>query len=95
MGFHGQAGAHKPKITMHNTKRQLKWCKACRYWTLEQWKCILWSDKWRFTIWQSDRRIWVSKQTLFVTCAEYNMSRYYCEMLTYKPLTNSAVQERE
>uniref|UniRef100_A0A4W5Q993 P-type ATPase C-terminal domain-containing protein n=1 Tax=Hucho hucho TaxID=62062 RepID=A0A4W5Q993_9TELE len=30
-----------------------------------------------------------SNQTLFVTCAEYNR-----EMLTYKPLTNSAVQER-
>jgi hypothetical protein len=34
-----------------------------------------------------------SNQTLFVTCAEYNKCRLYSEMLTYKPLTNSAVQE--
>ena len=34
-----------------------------------------------------------SNQTLFVTCAEYNKGRPSHEMLTYKPLTNSAVQE--
>ena len=52
MGFHGRAAAHKPKITMCNAKRRLQW-------TLEQWKHILWSDESRFTIWQSDERIWV------------------------------------
>ena len=44
MGFHGRAAAHKPKITMHNAKHRLEWCKAHCYWTLEQWKHILWSD---------------------------------------------------
>jgi hypothetical protein len=53
MGFHGQAAAHKPKITMRNAKRRLKWCKACRHWTLEQWKRVLWSDESLFTICQS------------------------------------------
>ena len=33
-----------------------------------------------------------SNQDVFVTCAKYKC-RAYCEMLTYKPLTNSAVQE--
>jgi hypothetical protein len=28
MVFHGRAAAHKPKITMHNAKRWLEWCKA-------------------------------------------------------------------
>jgi hypothetical protein len=32
---------------------------------------------------------------LSVTCAEYNRCRAYREMLTYKPLTNNAVQEIE
>ena len=50
---------HKLKITMHNAKHQLEWCKACWHWTLEQWKCVLWSDESLFTIWQSDGRIWV------------------------------------
>ena len=54
MGFHGQAAAHKPKITMHNAKRRLEWCKAHCHWTLEQWKQVLWSDESRLTIWQSD-----------------------------------------
>uniref|UniRef100_A0A8K9V829 Diazepam binding inhibitor (GABA receptor modulator, acyl-CoA binding protein) n=1 Tax=Oncorhynchus mykiss TaxID=8022 RepID=A0A8K9V829_ONCMY len=36
-----------------------------------------------------------SNQTLFDTCAEYNKCRLYRETLTYKPLTNSAVQEEE
>jgi hypothetical protein len=37
----------------------LEWCKALRHWTLRQWKHLLWSDKSRFTLWQSDGRIWV------------------------------------
>ena len=33
--------------------------KARRHWTLEQWKRVLCSYETRFTIWQSDGRIWV------------------------------------
>ena len=40
MGFHGRAAAHKPKITNRNAKCLLEWCKAHRYWTLEQWKAF-------------------------------------------------------
>ena len=54
IGFHGRAASHKPKITMRNAKYRLEWCKARRHWTLEQWKCVLWRDESRFTIWQSD-----------------------------------------
>ena len=54
MGFHGRAAAHKPKITMHNPKHWLDWCKAHLHWTLEQLKRVLWSDESHFTIWQSD-----------------------------------------
>jgi hypothetical protein len=50
MGFHGRAAAQKPKIIMHNDKSWLEWCKARRHWTLEQWKCVLWSDESRFII---------------------------------------------
>ena len=37
-------------ITMRNVLRRPVWCKARRHWTLEQWKCVLWSDESRFTI---------------------------------------------
>ena len=56
MDFHGWVAAHKPKITMHNSKRRLA---VRRHWILEQWKRILWSDESRFTIWQSDRQFCV------------------------------------
>jgi transposase len=54
MGFHGPTAAHESKITMHNAKRRLEWCKACRHWTLEQLKRVLWSDETHLNIWQSD-----------------------------------------
>jgi hypothetical protein len=59
MGFHGRAAAHKPLITICNAKRRLEWCKTHHHWTLEQWKRVLCSDESRFTIWQSNRPIWV------------------------------------
>lgn len=49
MGFHGEAAADKPHITKRNAKHWMKWCKACHHWILEQWRCVLWSDKSRFT----------------------------------------------
>uniref|UniRef100_A0A3Q2D7V8 Tc1-like transposase DDE domain-containing protein n=1 Tax=Cyprinodon variegatus TaxID=28743 RepID=A0A3Q2D7V8_CYPVA len=59
MGFHGRAAASKPYITKCNAKRRMRWCKARRHWTLEQWRRVLWSDESRFSIWQSDGRVWV------------------------------------
>ena len=41
MDFHGLASAHKPKITLPNTKHWLEWCKVRRQWTLEKWKHVL------------------------------------------------------
>ena len=43
---------------MRNAKHGLELCKACRHWTLEDWKCILWSDESHFTIWQFNGQIW-------------------------------------
>ncbi|CAI9553663.1 unnamed protein product [Staurois parvus] len=45
MGFQGRATASKPYITECNAKRWMLWCKACRHWTLEQWRCVLCSDE--------------------------------------------------
>ncbi|CAI9567774.1 unnamed protein product, partial [Staurois parvus] len=59
MGFHGRSSASKPYITKCNAKHRMMWCKARRHWTLEQWRCVLWSDQSRFSVWQSDGRVWV------------------------------------
>ena len=59
MGFHGRAATNKPKITIHNAKGWLEWCKAHCHWILEQSKCALWSDESCLPIWQSDGLIWI------------------------------------
>jgi hypothetical protein len=59
MGFHSRAAAHQSKITTHNAKYRLEWCKARHHCNLEQWKCVLWSNESRYTIWQSDGLICV------------------------------------
>jgi hypothetical protein len=57
MGFHGRVAAHKTKITMRNAKHWLEGCKARRYWTLKQCKCVVWTDESLFIIWQSHGKI--------------------------------------
>ena len=59
MGFHCRAAASKPYINKCNAKRRIQWCKAHRYWTLEQWRCVLWNKESRFSIWHSDGQVWV------------------------------------
>ena len=49
-----------------------------------------WKGQFRYG--QMKRQI---KLIVFVTCAEYNRCRLDREMLTYKPLTNNAVQDIE
>ncbi|CAI9617028.1 unnamed protein product, partial [Staurois parvus] len=58
MGFHGRAAASKP-YTKCNANRRMPWCKARRHWTLEQRRCVLWSDQSRFSVCQSDGLVWV------------------------------------
>lgn len=38
-------------ISKHNAKHRMQCCTALSYWTLEQWKCVLWSDKSHVFIW--------------------------------------------
>ncbi|KAL6466679.1 hypothetical protein MHYP_G00244830 [Metynnis hypsauchen] len=61
MGFHGGAAASKPYTPKRIAERRMQWCKAHRHWTLEQWRRVLWSDQSRFSVWQSDERVWVCR----------------------------------
>ncbi|GFV74523.1 transposable element Tcb1 transposase [Trichonephila clavipes] len=58
LGFHGRAAAHKPNITPQKAKHRLHWCRAHHHWTVDMWKTVFWSDEPRFTVWQSDGRVW-------------------------------------
>lgn len=53
-------------ITKHNAKHRMHWC-APRYWTLEQWGRVLWSDKSHMFVWHSDGQVWVSNHFI-MTC---------------------------
>jgi transposase len=62
LGFHGRAAVRKPLVSEVNRRRRLKWCKERRYWTLEQWRSIIWSDESRFTLYQTDGRVWIYRR---------------------------------
>jgi transposase len=59
MSFHRQAAAHKPNISPVNAKHHLKWFKEHCLWTVDNWKCAIWSDKSCYVMWPSDGRVWV------------------------------------
>ena len=59
LGFHGRAAAHKPLITKSNRAARLRWCKARKNCSVDEWKQVLWSDETRFNLYQSDGRVWV------------------------------------
>jgi hypothetical protein len=58
MVFDGLAAAHEPNISPVNATRRLKWCKQRRYWTVDNWKHVIWSDESRYTMWRSDGKVW-------------------------------------
>ena len=68
MGFHGQAAASTPYISKCIAERQMQWCKARPHWTLEQLRCVHWSDESHSSIWQSDGRVWVWRLPENSTC---------------------------
>ena len=87
MSFHGRASASKQYISRYNAKRWMQWCKAHCHWTLEQWRCVLWSDESRFSICQSEGRVWNAEKvrnshkhsyTLW-KASQRSWSRYSCK----------------
>ncbi|GFV28423.1 transposable element Tcb1 transposase [Trichonephila clavipes] len=67
LSIHGRAVTHKPSITPQNAKYRLQWCRAHRHWTVDMWKTVLWSDESRFTVSQSDGRVWQDNCSIHTT----------------------------
>ena len=42
-GIHGQNAAKNPLLKDTSKKRRLAWANKHKQWTLDRWKCILWS----------------------------------------------------
>ncbi|KAK1792955.1 hypothetical protein P4O66_001678 [Electrophorus voltai] len=47
----------KPLVSEANQQKWLQFAMEHKDWTLEQWKKVMWSDEYRFTLFQSDGRI--------------------------------------
>ena len=49
-GLHGRIAAKKPLLKDTNKKKILAWAKKHEQWTLDRWKCVLWSYESKFEI---------------------------------------------
>ncbi|GBC04740.1 hypothetical protein RclHR1_05840001 [Rhizophagus clarus] len=59
MGYHSRTALRKPLISEPNRKIHLSWARERHFWTINDWKKVVWSDESRFTLFQSDKKIHV------------------------------------
>ena len=45
VGFNKIKPMRKPGLTKKMKEERLKWCLDYKDWTLEDWKCVIWSDE--------------------------------------------------
>jgi hypothetical protein len=79
-GPYRNGGLHRALTSTPSNTFGMNWNTDCEPCLIHQHQC------------PTSPMLFKSNQTLFVTCAKYKY-RLYREMLTYKPLTNRAVQE--
>lgn len=48
----------KPKLSPKNIKARLEFAKRHKHWTVEDWKCVIWSDETKINRFCSDGRSW-------------------------------------
>ena len=60
-GLLGRVAKKKPYLRLANKKKALRWAKEHRYWTEEDWKKVLWTDKSKFEVFGSHRRTFVRR----------------------------------
>ena len=61
---HGLVAIEKPRkplLTKRHQKLRLEWAKAHQYWTMDDWKRVVWSDETKINRFGSDGRSWAWK----------------------------------
>ena len=61
-GLHGQIASKKKLLKDTNKKKRLAWAKKHEQWTVDRWKCILWSDESKCEIFGSNRHVFVRRR---------------------------------
>jgi len=62
MNLASRSPIRKPLISLVNKRKRLRWCREHRNWTIEDWKCVLWSDESAFSLYRQDGRVRVWRQ---------------------------------
>ena len=57
-GQYGRIVVKKPLFRKQNNIKMLQWAKANKDWATEQWNKVLWTDKSKFEIYQSNRTVY-------------------------------------
>ncbi|KAG1440581.1 hypothetical protein G6F55_013458 [Rhizopus delemar] len=52
----------KPLLTAQHKKARLAWAKKHQYWTIHDWRCVIFSDETKINIWGSDGCIYYWKR---------------------------------
>ena len=60
-GLYDRIAVKKPLLRKQNNVKGFQWAKAHKDWTIEQWNKVLWTDKSKFKIFGSNRRIYVQR----------------------------------
>lgn len=71
LGYHSRTALRKPLVSESNRKIRLCWARDKRFWGIDDWKKIVWSDESRFTLFQNDGKIHVwrlPKEKYDVSC---------------------------
>ena len=62
LGLNSCVATRKPFVSEANRKKWLQFALEHKDWTVEQWKKVMWSDKIRFTLFQSNGRVRVRRE---------------------------------
>jgi transposase len=54
MGFEAKVKPNKPLLSNRHRETRYKWAKAHEYWTVDDWKRVIFSDETKINIWGSD-----------------------------------------
>ena len=61
-GLGGRIAAGKPLLWAQNKKRRLQWAKQHEQFTVDDWKHVIWTNKSKFLIFGSKRRVYVQRK---------------------------------
>jgi len=60
-GLFGRVARKKPLLTFAHIQRRIRWAKAHKDWTPEQWKCVVWSDEATFRLFPTTGKVYVRR----------------------------------